>query len=358
MYIVAGILITVLLVLAAITRFYLHGESLARYDKPLLPITFDAAEPSAAMHGVNDYLSKSFTMGESLQAKRKRFDAVGLSREFDCIFKSQIASFNGVDVPGEWTLVDGADPSKRLLYIHGGAFTVGSPVSHRAITHNIAQRTGCVVFTPDYRLMPENPRMASIVDSRTAYQWLLENGPDGPNSADKIAVAGDSAGGNLTLCLANWTRDSGIRVPDAVIGISPATDSAATSPSIRGNAESDVMLKPIIEPLLKIPHWLLLWLSWKANGVRPASPLISPVRDNLSNLPPTLLHVSAAEVLYDDARRYVNKAAVQGSPVTLQSWAHMCHVWHIFDESLPEARDALNEIARFMKQHGVAKGAT
>ena len=161
---------------------------------------------------------------------------------------------DGVSVKGEWTTSKNTDPDRRILYVHGGAFTVGSAVSHRAIIYNIVERTGCAVFAPNYRLMPENKRMASIIDTQTAYKWILENGPNGPAKAAKIAVAGDSAGGNLTLMLSNWTRDTGLRAPDAIVALSPATDSTFESPSLKSNFETDTMLKPLVGPLLKIPR--------------------------------------------------------------------------------------------------------
>lgn len=351
------VLVAIIILVFALTKFYLKGESLSKYDQDM-PITFDRHEPTKEMQAVNAYLAEKFTMGESLAKKRQRFDAGGLERTFDCTFKEQVAVFDGVKVPGEWTIVEGCDPAKRLLYLHGGAFTVGSCISHRPIVYNIAKRTGCAVFTPNYRLMPENKRMASIIDSRAAYHWIIENGPDGPSAADKVAVAGDSAGGNLALYLSNWIKSQGLRAPDAVIGISPSTDSTATSPTIRRNFETDIMLKPLIGPLLKIPHALLLWGSWATTRIRPASPLVSPARDNLADLPPTLIHVSAAEMLYGDAVRYVNKARIQGSNVQFQSWAHVCHVWHIFDEMLPEAHHGLDEIGAFMRAHGFSNGVS
>lgn len=338
----------------ALTRRYLRGESLNKWDADI-PTTFHTPEPSAEMQGVNDYLASTFTVGESLDAKRERFNSTGLDRDFGCTFKQDVATFGSISVPGEWTLVDGADTSKRILYLHGGAFTVGSPVSHRPVTSNLAKRTGCAVFAPDYRLMPENPRSASIEDSQASYRWILENGPDGPATAAKIAVGGDSAGGNLTLMLSNWARDAGLRKPDAVVGISPATDGAATGQTVRTNFETDVMLKPLIGPMLKIPHDLLLLAMWRRLGMPPSAKPISPVHDRLHDLPPTLIHVSTAEMLYDDAKRYTNKAQAAGSPVTMQSWAHMCHVWHIFDEMLPEAHHAFDEIAAFLKEHGVGQ---
>ncbi len=335
-------------------RFYLRGRDLSTHDAPI-PVTFDSPAPSEAAIGVDNYIIERMSMPETLSATRKRFDEMGLSREFDCRFVPGSAEYGGLSVPGEWTVVDGADPLRRLLYIHGGAFMLGSPISHRPIIANIAKRTGCVVFAPDYRLMPENRRKASILDSRAAYQWMLENGPDGPAPASKVAVAGDSAGGNLALCLINWIRDTGLRMPDAVVALSPATDSTASGPSIRGNLETDHMLRRLATPMLKVPAWLLMWIMWATTRIVPSSRLISPLHDDLSGLPPTLIHASTAEILYDDAKRYTNKAVAQGSPVTLQSWPHLCHVWQMFDEMLPEANHAFDEIAAFMHQHGIAK---
>lgn len=347
-------IVAVAAILTLFTRVILRGKSLSAFDTDI-PITFDSPEPSDGAKAVEDYLRQTFSSAETLHAKRQRFDAMGDKSDFGCTFVSQTAEFNGIEVPGEWTLVDGADQSKRLLYVHGGAFMLGSPKSHRPIIANIARRTGCVIFAPDYRLMPENKRIGSILDSRAAYQWLLANGPDGASVAEKIAVAGDSAGGNLALCLVNWLRDAGLRMPDAVVALSPATDSSGTSPSIRGNLKTDLMLRPLASQMLKIPHGLLMWVTWAAVRIMPSSKLISPVRDDLSGLPPTLVHASSTEILYDDARRYVNKAISQGSPVKFQSWAHLCHVWHMFDEMLPEAHHAFDEIADFMRAHGVAK---
>lgn len=343
-----------LAVFYAISRIFLRGRSLSAYDTPI-PVTFDSDGPSDAANGVTDYLLERMSKPETLEDTRARFNEMGLAREFDCTFVPGTAEYDGLSVPGEWTIVKGADPTKRLLYIHGGAFMLGSPISHRPIITNIAKRTGCVVFAPDYRLMPENRRKTSVLDCRAAYQWVLENGPDGPSTTDKISVAGDSAGGNLTLCLVNWLRDVGHRMPDAVVALSPATDSTASGPSIRGNLKTDHMLRRLATPMLKVPHWLLMWIMWATTRIIPSSTLISPLHDDLAGLPPTLIHASTAEILYDDAKRYTNKAVAQGSPVKLQSWAHLCHVWQAFDEMLPEATHAFDEIAVFMKQHGVTK---
>lgn len=343
-----------LLAAFALSRIFLRGPSLTAHDTPV-PVTFDRLGPSEAANGVTDYLRERMAQRSTLAETRKRFDEMGLNRDFDCTFMPGIAVFDGLSVPGEWTIVEGADLSKRLLYLHGGAFMLGSPTSHRPLISNIAKRTGCVVFAPDYRLMPENKRKDSVLDSRVAYRWLLENGPDGPSATDKISVAGDSAGGNLTLCLVNWLRDAGLRLPEAVVALSPATDGTGSGPSVRENLRSDHMLGPMASKMLKVPHWLLMWIMWVVARAKPCSPVISPLHDNLAGLPPTLIHASTTEILYDDAKRYFNKAVSQGSPVTIQTWAHLCHVWQMFDQILPESAHALDEIADFLHQQGVTK---
>ena len=111
------------------------------------------------------------------------------------------------------------------------------------------------------------------------------------------------------------------------------------------------MLGPFFGALAKIPRTLLLWGAWLQTRIRPSDPRISPVYGDLAGLPPLLVQASEAEMLRDDARRYANKAAAAGSPVTLQTWAHMVHVWQIFHPELPEGREALEEIRRFLARH-------
>jgi acetyl esterase/lipase len=161
-------------------------------------------------------------------------------------------------------------------------------------------------------------------------------------------MGGDSAGGNLSLVLSAWARDENLRLPDAVIALSPLTDSTYTSPSIRSNLESDAMLGPLFGVLNRIPRAVLAWMFVVMNRIKPSSPLVSPVFGKLSNLPPTLLQVSEAEMLLDDARRYVNKACAAGSPVRLQSWPGLLHVWQIFYPDVPEAREAWDRIGEFL----------
>ena len=341
------------------THKVLGGENLSKYDSDA-PVTFEVPENTDGMERLNAYLHEAFGMhGQSATAKtgwaskRERFDAAGLAREHDCEFRKDSFEANGVTVDGAWTLVEGADPDKRILYIHGGAMTVGSDISHRPITFQIAKRTGCAVFAVNYRLMPENSRQATIDDSRAAYQWILENGPDGAASAQAVGVAGDSAGGNLTLMVSHWTRNAGLRRPDAVVALSPNSDATASSPSMKNNLHKDLMLTPLLKDVLKAPRTLILWGVRHTLGRNPSHPDVSPIFDDLSDLPPTLLQASSTEMLYDDSVRYAAKAKAQGSDVIFQSWSNLPHVWQIFDDYLKESHDALDEIGAFFRKNGL-----
>jgi len=188
----------------------LAGEDLSQYDSPVEP--FATAVPSEGLDALNAYIHEMFVVpaqsglaSSGWEAKRERFEEAGLARIYpdDVEFRPDTIIFDDQEISGAWTLLPDSDPNKRLLYIHGGAFTVGSDISHRPLTVQLARRTGMAVFAPNYRLMPENSRLDSIHDARAAYDWMLENGPEGTAPIDKLVLAGDSAGGNLCCPLCN-----------------------------------------------------------------------------------------------------------------------------------------------------------
>ncbi len=339
-----------LAMVASITWFHLRGEDLSRFDSPAGE-SFDAGHEPSDEH---DTVVASLAIGTGPIRRAPRKQRTQLMREYMDNISAGLdlpAAFSAVDaggIPAEWVLAPGADASRRTLYIHGGAFVMGSPRSHRNITSRFSEVTGSAVLAIDYRLMPEHPRRACVADCRAAYRWLLEHGPGGPEPAKRVYVAGDSAGGNLTLSLIAWVRDQRLRPPDGVVALSPATDSTMSSPSLKYNMATDAMLGPMFAGLAKVPRLLLLWLAWAHNRISPSHPMVSPVYGDLSGLPPVLVHASEAEMLFDDARRYVNRAVAAGSPAKLQSWAHMVHVWHMFYPQLTEARQAWEEIGKFI----------
>lgn len=291
-----------------------------------------------------------------------RHQVKGLSRKEMLLFtrnfmenmpegKVFVSSFKPVKIdglPAEWVMAPGIDSSRRVLYLHGGGFIAGSPNSHRSATSRFSEVANAAVLAVDYRLMPENRRIDGIEDCRSAYRWILENGPEGQSQPSRMFMGGDSAGGNLALMMAAWIRDEKLRAPDAVVALSPLSDSTYSSPSIRKNLGTDYMLAPMFGRLLKIPAWILSWMFVLENRCRQANPLVSPVFGDLSGLPPTLIQVSEAEMLLDDARRYVNKARSAGSPARLQSWSGLLHVWQLFYPEVPEAREAWDKIAAFI----------
>ncbi|MCH7960072.1 MAG: alpha/beta hydrolase [Candidatus Hydrogenedentes bacterium] len=242
----------------------------------------------------------------------------------------------------EWVRTESSDPARRLLYVHGGGWISGDIESYRPLTGRIAEATGCSVLAVDYRLAPEHPFPAGLEDVLAAYTWMLNNGPEGPGEASKIYIAGDSAGGNLTLAATLSLRDAGTRLPDAVVGISPATDFTASGDSCKTRADVD----PIIDAAR-------VGSAGKAYyGDRdPVEPLLSPLFAELAGFPPLLLHVGDAETLLDDSVRFAHKARESGVDATLKIWPGMPHVFHVFAPYLEESLRAIDEIGEFIRSY-------
>jgi monoterpene epsilon-lactone hydrolase len=338
-----------------LVRVFLRGADHAMYDEPIVPNVDGREEPSeqraellrrldalaAELDGVslkernavlrrlmNDGLLGATVDASSLGVTAERVDAGG--------------------VPGEWVMAPGADPDRRLLYLHGGGFYAGSPTSARMVTAALSERAGVAVLAPDYRLMPENGRLDCVTDSETAYRWMLDNGPSGPSAAKAVFVAGDSAGGNLALVVSASARDKGLRQPDGVVAFSPSTDSTLAAPSYRDNVDTDPMLGPALGGFVRLPATLKVLIAWLLGRVNPSSPRSSPLFGDLAGLSPTLVQATDCELLVDDARRYVNKARSQGTPAELQVWPGMVHVFQMFGHVVPEANEALDKAADFI----------
>lgn len=338
--------ILIALLLFAVSFLYLRGEDLSYLDSNVVPRP--SGDPSLEHLQVVDSLGEMSSIGgrgrKRLATLRQYMDAMSDGRDLN----SEFIPVNEGNLRGEWVIAPGVDVRRRILYIHGGAWMAGSPKSHRSITNRLSGVANAAVFSLDYRLLPENRRAQGIEDCQQAYRWLLVNGPQGPEELDFLLVSGDSAGGNLTLAIIAWARDTALRAADAAIAFSPATDAAMTSPSLTSNIASDPMLGPAFGKLTKIPLPFMWWVSWLTNRIRPSQAIVSPLRGDLSGLPPVLIQVSEAEMLFDDARRYVTKAQAAGSPVVLQSWPHMVHVWQLFTPELPEANHAYDNIGEFL----------
>lgn len=350
-----------LLGLWLLARTFLRGRDLSRYDEPVGTCPAGRDRPSEEHARVLEMVEKmrrdtrAAPFGQRLAAARRLADQGFAGTPNDPLeLGVERREVRADGVPGEWILAPGADPARRLLYIHGGALVLGSPASHRALTSELSRRAGVAVLAIDYRLLPEHARLAPLEDCRRAWRWMAANGPEGPADAEDLYVAGDSAGGNLTLVLLQWIRDAGAPQARAAIAFSPATDNTFQSPSLRTNRASDTMLGPTLGRLLALPRWMLAWFTLASTRHRPQNPLLSPALGRLGSLPPTLVQASDSEMLHDDGQRYVNRAREAGSSAEFQIWPGMVHVWPLFVHVLPESAEALDAAAAFLERNRAA----
>ena len=247
-------------------------------------------------------------------------------------------SFEAVEaggVPCEWVDAPGASSERTILYLHGGAYTICSPRTHRRLTAALSRETGARVLAADYRLAPEHPFPAAVEDAVAVYGWLVERG-----EPSRIAVAGDSAGGGLTVAALVAARERGLAMPAAAAVISPWADLELTGGSMTTKAGDDPMLDAA---RLKesADHYLA--------GRDPRTPLASPIYADLTGLPPLFVHVGSREVLLDDAVRLADKARADGVDVTLRIEDGMIHVWHIFAGLAPECDEGVRTVAAFLR---------
>lgn len=242
------------------------------------------------------------------------------------------------EIPCEWVLAPGVDPDVRLLYIHGGGFVSGSGGFYLAQAAHISKAAKCAVLLPDYRLAPEHPFPAGLDDCVAAHKWMVANGPSGAAPARATFVAGDSAGGSLTLATLLALRDRKMTLPAGGIAISPCTDFTLASGS----------LKTVFDPIISAKT-MPVFRDHYLGKTDPKNPLASPVFGDYRGLPPLLIQCGEHEMLRDDAIRAAKKARADGAAVTLEVWPGMFHVFHSHEPLLPEAREAIAHIAAFMR---------
>ena len=240
-------------------------------------------------------------------------------------------------VPAEWIRAPGASSDRIILYLHGGGYTMGSIRSHRHLVSYLSAASGARALAIDYRLAPECPHPAAVQDAVAAYQWLLDQGV-GPQ---RIVIAGDSAGGGLTIATLVALRDQGEDLPAAAVCISPWVDLEGLGESMKTKADVDPMVQR--GPLLAMAkHYL--------GKKDPRTPLASPLHADLAGLPPLLIQVGTHETLLDDAVRLAEKAKQAGVDVTLDPWEEMVHVWHAFAPTVPEAIEAIKKLGKFIRE--------
>ncbi|GAB4578379.1 MAG: alpha/beta hydrolase [Anaerolineales bacterium] len=237
-------------------------------------------------------------------------------------------------IPCEWLLPNEKPPEPVILYLHGGGWVLGWYNNHRWMAAHLGQTAHCRVLAVDYRLAPEHPFPAALEDCVAAYRWLLNSGV----SPNHIILAGDSAGGNLTLTTALALRERGEPLPAALVCLSPVTDLAHTGETFF--TQKDPMMTPKFAIRL-MDHYA---------GSNPKTlPLLSPLYAELAGLPPLLIQVGEEELLLSDAVRFADKAKQAGVKTTLEIWPRMWHVFQMFVPYLPEAQEAVEQVGKFVR---------
>ena len=288
--------------------------------------------------GISAYLAlRNRIAGRSgrLEVARERADVEAMARMFKPIGPIQCEPVSAGGVPAEWIRSPGRESRRAVLFLHGGSFISGSIASHRTLAGNVARSSDSRVLLIDYRLAPEHPFPAAVEDTLTAYSWLLAQGlPPG-----QLAVAGDSAGGNLALALLIRLRDRHLPAPAAAVCFSPAPDLTFSGASWGFNAKKDLML-------VKSKEHEAVRLYLRDTDIR--SPLASPSFADLRGLPPLLIQVGSHEVLLSDCEGFAEKARAAGVEVQLEVWPQMQHEWQFAARFLPEGRSAISSAGAFL----------
>lgn len=239
-------------------------------------------------------------------------------------------------VAAEWIYPNNCDRSKVLLYFHGGGYFVGSYNTHRALVSKIAEHAGISALNINYSLAPEHPYPTAIHDCAKAYQWLLAQG----FTPQQICFGGDSAGGGCTVGTLTYLRDNNVPLPKCAIALSPWLDLTFSGDSFPANDKADPMLRA--DAFEAVSKYYL-------HDSDPKSPYASPIFYSLAGLPPMLVQVGADELLLSDSVRFAEKAKEQGSPVTLEIYPRMFHVFNGFWRIIPIAREANRKLGAFIK---------
>lgn len=271
---------------------------------------------------------------------RSVYDAWGTHFATPADVTLRMEQVNGV--PAEWTSTPAAEQARVVLYLHGGGFAMGSNLSHRHAVAQLGRSAGTATLAPNYRLMPEHRFPAALDDCLAAYRFLLESGM----SPSRIAIAGDSCGGNLTVATLLAARDAGLPQPSCGVCMSAWFDMEVTGASMASKATEDFVVQK--EPLLKNARAYLRGVNGRSH-TDPRHPRVSPIHADLRGLAPLLIQVGSGETLLDDSVRLAATAGAQGVEVRLEVWPEMFHTWHLYFPVLDAGRRALDIAGTYIR---------
>jgi acetyl esterase/lipase len=269
------------------------------------------------------------------QERRERLDEVGSVWPVADDIRCEAVDCDGVR--GEWSIAPGSDAAKVLLFFHGGGYCSGSIKSHRRMVTEAGRAARMRTLAIDYRRAPEHPFPAQHEDALTAWRFLRRQG----TAADRIAVGGDSAGGNLTLALVARLRAAGEPLPGCLWLASPWTDLTMSGATLA--------TRDAVDPLIHKAYLEELADAYAPPPLDRRDPLISPLFGDLGGFPPVLIQVGSAETLLSDATRLAEAAGSADVAVRLEIWPHMIHAWPVWNAALEDGRRALAEAGEFIR---------
>lgn len=273
----------------------------------------------------------------SLEQQRKWTTSVVLGLPSSPLYQETVfEKLSAGGVQAEWFRRADAADGPVILYLHGGGYGLGSIETHRDLVARICRASRASALSLEYRLAPEHRFPAQIDDALAGYRFLLQQGTD----PRKIVVAGDSAGGGLTIALLVKLRDSGELLPAAGVCLSPWVDLEGLGESVDTNDRYDYISR----------RALLQYRKRFVDDDNVRHPLAAPLYADLRRLPPLLVQVGSAEALLDDSRRIVDRAHSAGVDVTFRIWEDMIHVWQLFAFMVPQGSAAIDEIGAFIRE--------
>ncbi len=286
------------------------------------------------------FLARRSQPAPPIAARRAGFEAQMAALALPDDFQSTPVHFSS-DLTGLICQGASTDLSRILLWLHGGAFVLGSSASYRPFAARLIEATLARIALPDYRLAPEHPFPAALDDTLAVLTWLEGQG----HALANVAIGGDSAGANLAVAAVQARLAAGQAVPAAVWLISPYLDLTHSGASVTSRAARD----PFVDAATMEPT-----AQTYLGAADPADPRASPLFGAFDGFPPTLIQVGSEEVLFDDAARLRDRLTSAGVDTVFQEWAGMIHVWPLFAHAVDEGGWAIAQGGNFLRQNWMA----